>query len=70
MPLELMIVGMWGKGGELVYLRVCQASENKDVLQAMHWKSGDHNEKDVKVVTYLSPRREPGNSGNKGLISR
>lgn len=56
-----------GGGGELVYLRGCQASENKDVLQAVNWKSGDHNEKDVKAVKSLSPRREPGNSGDKGM---
>jgi len=38
-----MIVGMWGEGGELVYLRGCQTSENKDILQEIHWNSGDYN---------------------------
>lgn len=61
-----MIVGICGEGKELVYLRGCQTSENKDVLQAIHWKSGDHNEKDVKAIKYLSLRREPSSSGDKG----
>lgn len=52
-----MIVETWEEGGELVHLRGCQASENKDVLQAAHWKSGVHNEKDVKAARCLSPRR-------------
>lgn len=50
-----MMAGMWGEGGELVYLRGCQTSENKEVLQAIHGKSGDHNEKHVKAVKCLSP---------------
>lgn len=60
---------MWGEGGELVYLRGCQTSENKDVLQAVHWEPGNHNEKDVKAVKCLSPRKEPGSSGDKGMTS-
>lgn len=55
--------------GELVYLRGCQTSENKDFLQAIQWKSGDHKEKDVKAVKCLSPRRGPSISGDKGMIS-
>lgn len=52
-----MIVETWEEGGELVYLRGCQASENKDVLQAEHWKFGVCNEKDVKAARCLPPRR-------------
>lgn len=52
-----MIVETWEGGEELVYLRGCQASENKDVLQAVQWKSGVHNEKDVKEAGCLSPKR-------------
>lgn len=57
MPQQLMIVETWEEGGELVYLRGCQASENKDVLQAAHWESGVHNENDVKAARCLSPRK-------------
>lgn len=46
----LMIVETWEEGGKLVYLRGCQASENKDVLQAAHRKSGVYNEKDVRAA--------------------
>lgn len=64
-----MIVGMWGEGGEISVPKGMSASENKDVLQAIHWKSEDHNEKIVKAVKCLSPRREPSSSRAKGIIS-
>lgn len=69
MPLQLMIVGMQGEGGEINALKGMSDKRNQGCFTSNTLEVQGHNEKDVKAVKCLSPRSEPSNPGVKGIIS-
>lgn len=70
--LDASVVNDWdlgGEGRELLYLRRCQTSENKDILQ--YTRSLGITVKKMWKQSNACPQKEPGNTGDRGnpLIS-